>query len=88
MYYEGFKTGDRIEVTPTYRCQLDPFLNSNIRDLNNPGKYYKPQTPINGYVLNETMNGIWVQLENERKFYEKDKYIFKKLASKKNNNPT
>lgn len=41
-------------------------------------KYYKPKDPIIGYVINETLNGVWVISDkHERSFYEKDKYIFK-----------
>ncbi len=97
MHYEGYNSGDRIEVTPTYRCQMNPFLNSNIRNLNNPGADYKPKDPINGYVLSETLNGIWVMAEIpiyedykktgkfrfEREFYEKDKYLFKNMNPSK-----
>jgi hypothetical protein len=97
MFYEGYVTGDRIEVTPTYRSLMNPFLRSDIRDLNNPGADYKPKDPINGYVLNETLNGIWVMAEmpiyedfkkttkftHERVFYEKDKYLFKNTSPRK-----
>lgn len=80
MHYVGYITGDKIEVTPTYRCQMDPILNSTIRDSNNPGKYYKPRDLIIGYVINETLNGVWVMPDKQdRNFYEKDKYIFKIL---------
>lgn len=78
MEYVGYITGDKIEVIPTYRCQMDPILNSNIRDSNNPGKYYKPLDLINGIVINETLNGVWIMTNKQvRNFYEKDKYIFK-----------
>jgi hypothetical protein len=97
MYYEGFNTGDRIEITPTYRCQIDPMLSSSIRDYNNPGASYKPSAPIYGIVISENLNGIWVTAEIPiyenfektdrfnlvREYYEKDKYIFKNLKNKK-----
>lgn len=90
MHYEGLVSGDWIIITPTYRCQPDPFLNSNVRDLNNPGADYKPKAPFKALVLSETLNGVWAlaehpvyegftktnRVELKRDFYEKDKYLF------------
>ncbi len=90
MIYEGFISGDRIIIIPTYRCQSDPSLSSSIRDYNNPGADYKPRDPIKGVVLSETLNGIWAiveipvyedykktdRIKLERDFFEKDKYLF------------
>jgi len=95
MFYEGFSSGDRIMVIPTYRCQMDPILNSSIRDLNNPGANYVPKEPILGTVDSETFNGIWIVAEIPiyedykksekynlvRDFYKKDQYMFELIKT-------
>lgn len=98
MFYEGFVSGDRIKVIPTYRSLMPPFLRSDIRDYNNPGANYKPKDPIFGTVISETLTGIWVMAEMpvyenfvktnritlKREFYEKEEYIFEDDSPKVN----
>lgn len=70
MHYLNFEDGEIIEVQPTYRCQMNPVLNSNIRNLNNLGSDYKQPKPYKAKVLNETLNGIWVISTKHR--YDRD----------------
>jgi hypothetical protein len=88
MYYEGFNSGDIIEISETYRCQIHPMLNSMIRSLNNPGEWYanNVQEPVKGIVLSETLNGIWAMVDYPEygdigkktgKFYTKREFLEK-----------